>query len=291
MSLLDVALVASRSLQYVGAALLGGGSAFFVYGCRGEVPWRARLVGLGAVLGGVGALGWIMAQAGQLGDGPTAAFDLATIRDVATGTSFGRVALGRAVVFIVALIGILTVAGVRKWVVAGALGLIVAGSFAWTGHGTTNGGWPHLVADMVHLAAATIWLGALAALVGLAATGDQAILHQGLAAFSKIGIAVVAALVVSGFVNSWYLVGPEGIGQLSASLYGQVLMAKLAAFGAMLGCAAWNRHRHTPTLARSSSGFSQGVKAARRTLVLEAMLGAAVIIAIAWMGALAPIVE
>src|SRR5262245_39388632 len=101
MSPLDLALVASRTVQYAAAALLGGSSLFFLYaGDQPHAPWRGRLVVAGALAGALAAIAWLMAQAGQLGDTPAAAFDFGVVGDVATSTSFGRVALGRAVAFL-----------------------------------------------------------------------------------------------------------------------------------------------------------------------------------------------
>src|SRR6266700_1259161 len=57
--------------------------------------------------------------------------------------------------------------------------------------------------------------------------------------FSSMGYVAVATLVGSGLVNSWFLVG--SVSNLLKTLYGQILLGKLALFAAMLALATANR--------------------------------------------------
>ncbi|MFD2427101.1 CopD family protein [Sphingobium scionense] len=65
--------------------------------------------------------------------------------------------------------------------------------------------------------------------------------HRALDGFAKVGSVVVGLLILSGFINSWILIGPSRLGSLFASLYGLLLGAKLILFGVMLTLAAANR--------------------------------------------------
>ena len=80
------------------------------------------------------------------------------------------------------------------------------------------------------------------------------------------------------------------IAELPFMLYGQLLLAKLALFAAMLALAAANRFRLTPAFGKAiaQGDGSCAVAALRRSLAAEA--GAALLILglVAWIGTLAP---
>ena len=66
-------------------------------------------------------------------------------------------------------------------------------------------------------------------------------LQRALHRFSGIGSALVAAIVATGLVNSWFLVGPSRLGGLVSTPYGLILLAKLALFTLMLARAGVRR--------------------------------------------------
>jgi len=116
--------------------------------------------------------------------------------------------------------------------------------------------------------------------------------HAALAGFSGIGSGVVAVLVVSGLVNSWFLVGPTGVPALVRTPYGLLLLLKLVLFGAMVALAAANRFRLTPVLREAlveSANSNAAVRALRRSLALELGAATALLAVVAWLGRLAPI--
>jgi putative copper resistance protein D len=164
------------------------------------------------------------------------------------------------------------------------------------GHGAATEGMPgmvHLAADIVHSLAAAVWIGALAGFVFLLrpdVDGDRT-LYESLRRFSAIGSFAVALIVLTGLVNSWFLVGPDRLADFWTTLYGQVLLAKLLAFAGMLGLAAVNRYRLTPALGDAwDKGASRAtpLSALRRSVVLETMLAVAVLGLVAWLGTLPP---
>jgi putative copper resistance protein D len=90
----------------------------------------------------------------------------------------------------------------------------------------------HFLGDISHSLAAAGWIGALVVFCILLARpicagDDQKALCASLAGFSGIGTLLVALIVVSGLINSFFLVGWEPA-QIVATRYGQVLMVKLA---------------------------------------------------------------
>ena len=182
-----------------------------------------------------------------------------------------------------------------------ALGSGVAlASVAWTGHGAANegsAGAAQLIADIIHLLGAGAWLGALAALTLMLVRSAQAstedylrLNHRLLKGFSVAGSIIVALVLGSGLVNSWMLVGPQNMLSLHATLYGQLLIAKLFLFAIMLALAATNRFTLTPALERALQGG--GTYRARRrlqiSLIIELSLAAAIIGLVAWLGTLEP---
>ena len=184
-------------------------------------------------------------------------------------------------------------------VVVVAAGIALA-TLAWTGHGAMGEGapgWAHLIADLLHLLASGAWVGALLGLVLLlarpAARVDVAHLtltHRALHGFGLVGTVVVGAIIVTGLVNSWMLVGIGRVPELGATLYGRLLVAKLVLFGAMLGLASLNRFRLTPTFERSIAAADHGraLGTLRTSLAVETGCAVVILALVAWLGTLEP---
>lgn len=292
---MTAALVATRLLQFLSACILCGAPLFVLYGLGRppNVTWLRPMLRTAAAIGALAALGWLMAQAGLLFADPAQALSPASVWSVIADTGFGAAAAFRLSMFVLALALVAAPAGPRPTMIAqAALGSLAAASFAWTGHGAaTEGaaGAVHTAADVLHLLAASVWIGALAALAALARRARReggAAMTAGLAAFSGVGPAVVAALAASGLVNGWFMVGPAHIADLLATAYGRLLAVKLVLFAAMLGLAGLNRLVLTPRLAARGD-----VRGLRASLLAETALGVAVLAAVAWLGVLPPPAE
>lgn len=161
--------------------------------------------------------------------------------------------------------------------VAAAAGCALA-TLAWTGHAVAGEGVPagvHRASDVVHLLAASAWVGALLML---------------LTALASAGSVLVALIVVSGLVNGLMIVGPAALPQLPATHYGQLLIGKLLLFGVMLGFAGRNRWRLAPRLAAAQEGgqAARAVRALRISIALEAGFATLILGLVAWLGTLAP---
>jgi copper transport protein len=108
-------------------------------------------------------------------------------------------------------------------------GLLLLGR-SLTGHaGSANGGvfWAGIAVDFVHLAAACIWIGGLAALlmtIGPIAGFDRGAVRSGIARFSNLAIASVAAVGLTGLYNAWLNV--ESVRALTDTGYGRLLILK-----------------------------------------------------------------
>lgn len=278
-----------RLLQLLAASALCGSSLFCLYGWRPAPSDRPlRLLGPFAAAGAAAAVGWLMAQAGVLFDDPAQALSPASVWSVVADTGFGPPAAARAGAFVLALAVAIAARGSTArpvFVASAAIGAAAAASFAWTGHGAAQegpAGALHLAADVLHLLAACVWIGALFCLARLVCMRSPAA-RPGLVAFSGVGPATVAVLVFTGLVNGWFLVGPRNLGALWTTPYGLLLLIKLGLFAAMLGLAGLNRWVLTPRLGDEGR--------LRASVLTETLLAVLVLGCVSLMGVLAPPAE
>jgi copper resistance protein D len=175
------------------------------------------------------------------------------------------------------------------------LAVLLLASLAWSGHGAATPGGAgnlHLVADILHLLAAGLWLGTLPGLVLLLAKAHRAGDHRWTAAarlatrrFSRLAMASVVVLLASGLVNTWFLAG--SVPALVGTGYGRLLLAKVALFALMLVFAAVNLLRLTPRLAGSGPAVA-ATAALRRSALFEAALAIGVLTIVGVLGLLPP---
>lgn len=302
--MLEFAVVFLRLAQYLGAMLLLGAPLFFAF----RMPtsdaaverWPRKTLLAAAFLTAIASLAALVLQTAVMAGSMAEALKPASLVYMAFDMEIGRAFLARATAAILAGLLLLGLRPNRtSWAVLTAVGLVVCASLAWTGHGAaTEGvlGVIHLGADIIHAAAAAMWLGALAAL-GLFLTiphGDSErdrLTHDALHGFAGMGTLAVGLLVATGLVNTWFLVGPDRLGALLTTPYGLMLSAKLAVFVGMLALAASNRFVLTPCLHRALADVSQkpsAIGALRRSLVLETLLAVMLLGLVAVMGTLAP---
>lgn len=306
---MEGALIALRFAQYLGVATLFGASLFCLYALPASGPaaaaalgWPRRWLRFAALLTLIGAGGGMVAQTAVMAGSLAEALKSESLRFVALDTTIGRAAVLRALAGALALVLLLGLRpGRTLWTAISTLGLIAAASLAWMGHGAATEGRGHalhLVSDILHSLAACVWVGALAAFLALLWRRDyrgpelQAATHRALEGFSGLGSALVAVLVVTGLVNSWFLVGLDRLEGLWTTPYGRLLLAKLVLFAGMLALAAANRFRLTPGLRRALEGEGSPIApiaALRRSLRLETGAGLAVLALVAWLGTLAPV--
>lgn len=301
----DWPLIAVRLALYVTLSGLFGLSAFSLYGLKGAE--RAEALALRPWLVGSGLLGLLFSLvalallAASMAGAPPWPIDREAIGMLlsgsATGTAWEARMVALATASVLALIASARTALLSLVVLAAAVALA---TLAWTGHGAMDdgvAGWVHLAADLLHLLAGGAWVGALLALGLLVArpTGrvDAAHLtlsHRALHGFGAVGTVLVGTIVVTGLVNAWLLVGFANLPHLWATLYGQLLVAKLALFGVMLGLASLNRFRLTPAFecAIVAADHSGALGALRRSLAIEAACAVAILALVAWLGTLAP---
>ena len=301
----DSSLIGIRFALYFALAAPFGLSAFDLYGLRADerghaLALRQWLV-VGAVLSVALSVVWLVLMASSMAGTPPWPIDREAIGGLLTDSAVGKAWKVRVAALVVA--GLAATGATRRgpWLPIVVLASAVAlASLAWTGHGAADesaSGWAHLAADILHLLASGAWVGALLGLVLLvmrpAARFDAAHLdltHRALHGFGAVGTIVVATVVVTGFVNAWMLVGIGHIATLGATLYGRLLIAKLALLVGMLGLASLNRFRLTPALERSIAGGDHrgALVALRWSLAVETGCVLVVLGLVAWLGTLAP---
>lgn len=307
--MLEPAVIVLRLLQFAGAMVLFGSSLFLIYalpqdgaGSGAELGWPRKVLAwsAGVVLAAsvVGLLAHTSILAGSIREGMTASSLSAVMTTMSMGPSTviraGAAALALALVVLARRVSRAT------WQLSAGLGAVISASFAWMGHGAATEdalGLLHLSADILHTLAAGAWIGALVAFFLLLRPRAPSVildgvLHKALHGFSGVGTGLVAVIVATGLVNSWFLVGPARISGLWTTPYGQLLSLKLVLFVSMLVLAAANRFRLTPALGAAIDGgqaSGPALDALRRSLLIETALSILVLGLVAWLGTLAPV--
>ena len=294
-------LIAVRFGVYLTVGILFGLSAFGYSGLRlGE---RGNALALRGWLMATGIVGlvlsgcWLILSASSMADVPLWPVDQAAVQAFLSAGAIGTAWQIRMVALLLAVLAAIRNKSLPFVILASSVALA---TLAWTGHGSVDEGligWVHLSADILHLLASSAWVGALLGLILLVmrpiAQVDSEHLeltHRALHGFGTIGTIVVGTLVVTGLVNSWLLVGFANVLSLPATLYGQILMTKLLLFTVMLGLAALNRFRLTPTFEQSIANADHrgALVHLRRSLTIETALVVVILGLVAWLGTLAP---
>lgn len=150
------------------------------------------------------------------------------------------------------------------WWVAGAAASVTIVSRPLTGHAVEQGSWLSLPAllQFVHVGAAALWIGTLAAMVLFVARRvrrlpsplDGRVLAAVVNTFSPLALSCVSALFLAGCATSFVYLG--GVDQLYGTTYGRVLVAKVLAFTAVVGLGYWNWQRVRPQLDAAAADAS-----------------------------------
>ena len=312
--MLDAMLVGSRFLQFAGALVLLGSSLFYMYGWQAATAlplpalkrrqWPREMWVISAFTAALGTLLWVMASTAVFSGEAKDAINPSAVWLVFSETRFGRACLWRVGLLLISLVASCAVRRLnRLWLLQVGLSTFIVATFAWTGHGGMDSGWPgaiHAAGDVLHLWVAGAWFGALVPL-GILVFGalrsnelaDARAACYGLDRFSAIGSAVIAILVLSGLINSWFLIGVANWFALFTTAYGVALLIKLALFALMLVLAAMNRFRWAPRLRhglqdQQDHSTSASLRALKTSLSAEVALAALVLLTVGVLGSLPP---
>ena len=249
-----------------------------------------------------GAIWFLLQAAAVAGISLREALNSEVLSTVANETQFGQVCEIRLALAIVlaACLAARRQGRLVEWLALGcAIGLAMA--IAWTGHaaGTLGEiGYLHLIADALHVVAASAWIGGLVSLV-LLLWGIQHPLTVTWASsaettvrrFSMLGMISVATLLMTGTINAWILVG--SFEALLVTEYGRMLTLKLIVFAAMLAIAAFNRLWLMPRLVSATANQPQidALRLLTRNSAIEIVLGFAIFAVVGMLGTMHPAIH
>jgi putative copper resistance protein D len=150
--------------------------------------------------------------------------------------------------------------------------IVLVAAFTAIGHTVDH---PHRTALalllLAHLLSMAFWFGAIWPLRQAVIHEPPAVAAAVLERFSRIAVWIVPGLLLAGGTLVVLLVpGFVVFGQP----YGQLLLAKMAGFGALMGFAAWNKLRLTPALWQNNPAAAPRL---RRSLMSEYLIIAAVL--------------
>ncbi len=272
-----------RGLGYL-ATLLAAGAAFAAWRLvrrQEELSTAHRLATLAARAGLLIALVAVPVQAVSVTGELSAAWSPVALSET-LASPFGLSAVLRAI-WLAALAVLLWLRASRA--AASAAGALAVASFVLDGHQrSVEPGWLLIGGDLLHLAAAAVWIGGLALLVLELRRPDareDPVGAAGLVArFSTLALVTIGALAVGGVLMAPPLLG--SVGALTATGYGRVFLGKLALVGVIVAVAAYNRGRLVPAIAggdephretRTDRAWSQ----LSRTMRIEGVLVVAVL--------------
>ena len=138
--MLEVAVIALRWLQYSGAVVLLGAPLFLLYSFRRDdgpnLTWARQTLALAAIVVGLGSLAALVAQTAVMAGSLSEAVKPASLSFMITGTGLGMAMVARTAIALLGLVVVVALTPGRAiWWLTVVLGLLVAASFAWTGHG------------------------------------------------------------------------------------------------------------------------------------------------------------
>lgn len=229
---------------------------------------------------------WVLV-ADMAGTSPNAV-DTSLILDLAKSSALGWAFVGRLAALGAALVVLALPAFDKRWVVVPSA--VALASLVWSGHAASGegaSGTTRLIGDIIHLGAASVWLGALALFAALLTSGgNRPVLATLLARFAGIGTILVVMLIATGLANLLFVMPPAQWFALVATPYGRLLAIKLVLFGAMLTLAAVNRFVLVPRL---SGPTDQGPwSSLKMTIFVELGCASAVLLSVAFLAHLDP---
>jgi len=293
----DELIVASRLVHYAAAALLLGAPLFRVAVARTAAPEAGAWEVMASIAALLSGLGWFAGVAVTMAGSFADAVAPDILQAVTFDTRFGHLWIGRLIVLVAIVVVQLGWKASRGREFA--LMLLASGfvaSLVGVGHGMTGAGHGpavariHMIADVVHLLCAAVWIGGLFCLAPLLhrvitrrETSKSA--RKALRRFSTMGYWVVGLVLITGCINALVMVPRPA--SLIGSDYGRALLLKLALVAVLVGFAIVNRVVLSPPVMAAKD--STGVSRLWHSVVVEQGVGLLVLAAVAWLGTIHPV--
>ncbi len=271
--MLWIVLLAARWVGMLAPMVLFGASLFELYAPTAPKGRRGYLAAA-ALLAAVACLAWAACTIVSMTDDVAGLVDPTVLGDFFLGTSFGIAWLVRftllAAIIAAAFSG-------RPAVLAFLSGLLLL-SQVWLGHAAAfaeSGDVVGVTAYVLHVLAAGVWIGGLAALVPAVYGPPSESLPATLIRFSQVGVAAVLVIIVSGVANAIFHI--SGLRALLHTNYGQIVLLKVGLLAITVVLAGDNRFRLLGALPASLASL-------RRNVLVEQLLLAALVAAAAMLG-------
>jgi copper transport protein len=304
---LSIGEIAGRWLLYLAIATLLGGPLFVLAvwqpafqtantdKAKFPAPWKtlAAIALMLLVMGNVIAL---LTQAGQASSADIAAPWSIVTTNVLFNTRFGALWIARlALAFVLAALLVQTSSTRERWI-AVAVGVLLALTISLGSHAAAEAQ-PLLpvVADTVHVLAASVWVGGLTHFVaGLWAARElEPKFRTRLTAlliprFSALALVSVGTLILTGLYSSILRLGSWEA--LNNTIYGRVLIIKLIVALPMLAMGAVNLFGITPAMkqAAAAKGNDSLVSRFRNLITSEITLGITLLLSVGLLTSLPP---
>jgi copper transport protein len=219
-------------------------------------------------------------QGGLLAGGSIAGLAIPSLWQAGLASTFGTAALIAIAGMALIVAGLLSASIIGGSVAfSGAVTALIG--YAFAGHVVTAGPrWLTVPALLAHMSAVAFWIGSLLPLHAALAGRDAVPIVR---RFSAIAAFAVGILIVAGLIIATLQV--RDLAALVTTLYGRVLMAKLALVAGALALAAANKWRLTPRLARKDSSAPIAL---RRTIAAEIVIALAILVVTAVLGTTPP---
>ncbi len=288
---MDALLAVARFIHYAAALQLFGiatlQSLLAPTGLRLAIERPSRVAStISALLLLLSGLLWLSATAGNMGDGWADTLSIGVVSTVLTATSFGHIWGPH---LLLGLVLVLLLAIRANWALIALLSTVALGMLGLVGHAAIDSGLLGLLnqtSQILHLLSSGFWLGSLLPLLFcLKMFADPALqgdADTALRRFSGLGHLAVAILLLSGGVNTWFVLGAAAP-DLSVP-YQRLLLAKIGIAGLMCILAIINRYAFVPNI--SSDG--PGARQLAHGTVAEIVLGAGILAIVGVIGAMAP---
>ena len=251
----------------LGALMTGLGVLFFGVSSgerRNLAPQKliVSAIAIGAIL----LLAHLITWLGHLSAGKGLSSDLV---GSVLGTMIGRMELLRTILALLTLWAVALTHRDKPALVLGAACLVVSGAI---GHPAAFDPYWTIPAKVLHLAAGSVWIGGLAWLVWLSRC-DEAACRIEASRVSSVALIAVIVITLSGLLQTFFFLNTPG--DLIASTYGRLVIAKMTGLAILIGFGAYNRYALLPRLDATDGarGLSRSVKMEIAVLATVILIG------------------